>query len=354
MHALFAVRSGSSVVHLDRHEEPQGASVRNFGLVWVSGRSSGRELAFALRSRELWGEIGNDVPETGFRANGSLTLAASADEVKVLEETAAAHDADARGFTLLDAARARALNPGLRGDFLAGLHCSLDAAVEPRLALPALRARLGASSRYEYLAPREVVEIDDGAVVDHLGRRHEGDLVVLCLGAEVPGRLAALFEDGRLQRVRLQMAETLPLGRELTTSVADGNSLRYYPAFRQAAARLLGPQEEGLARYGIQLLCQQRLHGGLTIGDTHEYEEPFGFDILEEPVGLVTELARAVIGEPFPAVSRRWSGVYHQLRTVTDEHLYYRNEVAAGVVAVTGAGGRGMTLAPAIAEETFR
>jgi glycine/D-amino acid oxidase-like deaminating enzyme len=33
MHAVFAVRSGATVVHLDRHERPRGASVRNFGLV---------------------------------------------------------------------------------------------------------------------------------------------------------------------------------------------------------------------------------------------------------------------------------------------------------------------------------
>ena len=54
MHALFAVRAGASVVHLDRYEQPRGASVRNFGLVWVSGRPPGAELALALRARELW------------------------------------------------------------------------------------------------------------------------------------------------------------------------------------------------------------------------------------------------------------------------------------------------------------
>jgi glycine/D-amino acid oxidase-like deaminating enzyme len=42
--------------------------------------------------------------------------------------------------------------------------------------------------------------------------------------------------------------------------------------------------------------------------------------------------------------------VYSQ---VTTDELYHRSQVAPGVILVTGPGGRGMTCAPAIAEETF-
>ena len=353
MHALFALRSNASVVHLDRDKVPNGASVRNFGLCWVSGRAPGAELALALRSRELWGQVGHDVPGLGFRPNGSMTLASTEPELRVLEQACARGDAADRQFALLDADEARQVNPGLRGTFLAGLHCPLDAAVESRLALGALREWMLATGRYAYVAPREVIAVSDHAVTDHTGSRHEGDLVVLCVGAVEGGAMGELFEGTQLQRVRLHMIETEPLGRDLSTSVADGNSLRYYPAFRELADAQLGPQEAPLARYAIQLLCQQRLHGGLTIGDTHEYDEPFAFDLSDEPVALIEQLAREVIGEPFPRIERRWTGVYHQLRKVSDDELYFRSEVASGVLAVTGAGGRGMTLAPAIAEETF-
>ena len=44
MHALFALARGASVVHLERDAVPSGATVRNFGLIWVSGRAPGREL----------------------------------------------------------------------------------------------------------------------------------------------------------------------------------------------------------------------------------------------------------------------------------------------------------------------
>ncbi|MFZ1062379.1 MAG: FAD-dependent oxidoreductase, partial [Acidimicrobiales bacterium] len=41
MHAYSAVARGATVVHLERDPMPQGATVRNFGLVWVSGRAPG-------------------------------------------------------------------------------------------------------------------------------------------------------------------------------------------------------------------------------------------------------------------------------------------------------------------------
>lgn len=353
MHAVFAVRSGATVVHLERYERPRGASVRNFGLVWVSGRSPGAELALALRARELWEQVGRDVPGTGFRANGSMTVVSSEPELKVIEATAARSDASERGLSLLDAGEVRRMNPGLHGEFLAGLHCSLDAAVEPRLALGALREWLKGSGRYEFLAPREIVDVADHEVTDSTRARHRGDLVVLCVGAVRGGPLGRLFEGAHLQPVRLQMAETEPLGRQLTTSVADGNSLRYYPAFREFAASL-GPQDEALSRYCIQLLCQQRLDGGLTLGDTHEYDEPFAFDLSEEAALAVQQLALGAVGTPFPKIRRRWVGVYHQLVSASDDELYLRRELTPGVVAVTGVGGRGMTISPAVAEETFR
>ena len=72
------------------------------------------------------------------------------------------------------------------------------------------------------------------------------------------------------------MMQTAPLDDDLTTSVADGDSMRYYPAFDLPGRQRLAPQDPEAARVSAQLLLVQRLDGGLTIGDTHEYTEPFG------------------------------------------------------------------------------
>ena len=66
MHALEARRRGHEVVHLEREPVPRGASVRNFGLIWVSGRAPGAELDLALRARVRWAQIAAQVPGTGF------------------------------------------------------------------------------------------------------------------------------------------------------------------------------------------------------------------------------------------------------------------------------------------------
>jgi FAD dependent oxidoreductase TIGR03364 len=361
MHAVMARRRGLAVTHLEREQEGRGASVRNFGLVWVSGRRAGPELTLALRARELWAEIADLAPGTGFRPHGSLTIATSEAELDVMREAAALPDAKQREFELLSPGEVRSVNPGLQGEFLGGLYCRADAIVEPRLALPALRASLTGPG-YEWRAGLEAVEVAANGVRDSRGTWHRGDLVVLCTGANFTGlagdHLAssgALARDAGgagLRRVRLQMLQTAPLPGSLTTSVADGDSLRYYPAFEVPSRDALPPQAPVAAANRAQLLLVQRLDGSLTIGDTHEYDEPFAFDVTEHAYEHLLARAQVLLGTGLPPVRRRWAGVYSEVTGTAA--LYHRSAVRPGVVLVTGPGGRGMTCSPAIAEETFR
>lgn len=351
-HALEAVRRGHHVTHLEREDEARGASVRNFGLVWVSGRSAA-ELDAALRARDLWQRIGADVPGVGFRAAGSLTLLRTPHEVAVAEAVTARPDADARGFAVLEPDRVRALNPALRGKYLGALHCSRDAAVESRQVLPALRGHLAATGRYAWVPGTEVRDIDGRRVRDDRDRTYDADLVFVCPGASPKGLTRELVGDLPVRRVRLQMMQTEPLGEELTTAIADGDSFRYYPGFAGAeldALRAAEPQHPVAADHRMQLLCVQRLHGGLTVGDTHSYEEPFAFDLDEAPYAYLTEVVEELLGRPLPPVRRRWAGVYAQC--VDTAELVCRARADDGVWVITGPGGRGMTLAPAIAEKT--
>jgi FAD dependent oxidoreductase TIGR03364 len=358
MHAIAARRRGFEVVQLEREAEARGASVRNFGLVWVSGRRTGAELDLALRARALWEQLAADAPGIGFRPDGSLTIARDDAELGVLKEAAALPDADRRGFELLDPQSVREANPRVRGELLGGLLCRTDGIVEPRLAQPALRGYLAGRGGYRWLPGREAVEVAPNAVRDHTGEWHHGDLVVLCTGAAltgVAGPHLAGYDTPPVRRVRLQMMQTRPLGERLTTALADGDSLRYYPAYEVPGRAQLAPQPPVAARNRVQLLLVQRADGSLTIGDTHEYDEPFGFDVDEDPYQHLIGRAEAIIGGPLPPVQRRWAGVYSEVAAgdPATRPLYHRSQVAPGVVLVTGPGGRGMTCSPAIAEETF-
>ncbi|MFC8866838.1 TIGR03364 family FAD-dependent oxidoreductase [Streptomyces sp. NPDC057148] len=355
MHAWHAVNRGHEVVQIERETEARGASLRNFGQIWVSGRAGGEELETALRARELWEEIGARVPALGFRPNGSLTPVRGALEHAVAEAAVARPDAAARGYKLLTPGEARAINPALRGDFDAALYCERDAAVEPRTAQLALRAELRTSPRYTFLPGREVREVvGERAVRDDHGDTHTGDAVVLATGAWLGGLVRELAgPDLPVRRVRLQMMQTDPLGETLTTSVADADSFRYYPAYASPALDELNarqPQPATAAEHAMQLLMVQRADGGLTIGDTHEYEHPFAFDTVEDPYDHLTGVVESLLGRPLPKIRRRWAGVYAQC---TDKsRVVHRQRVRERVWLVTGPGGRGMTCSPAIAETT--
>jgi hypothetical protein len=176
-----------------------------------------------------------------------------------------------------------------------------DAVVEPRQALGALRAHLAASAAsYTWLPGREAVELAPHAVRDHTGAWHRGDLVVLCPGAAhsgIAGPHLAAWARPPVRRVRLQMMQTAPFPARLTTSLADGDSLRYYPAYDLPGRGRLAPQPPVAERTKAQLLLVQRLDGGLTIGDTHEYDEPFARAGLPGPAGPPGPAASAAAEE---------------------------------------------------------
>jgi glycine/D-amino acid oxidase-like deaminating enzyme len=99
-------------------------------------------------------------------------------------------------------------------------------------------------------------------------------------------------------------------------------------------------------------LLVQRLDGSLTIGDTHDYSEPFAFDVQEDIYGHLLARAGELLRRPVPAVARRWAGVYSEM--LDKEHqLYWREEILPRVEVISGPGGRGMTCAPAIAASSL-
>ncbi|MGH9016905.1 MAG: TIGR03364 family FAD-dependent oxidoreductase [Acidimicrobiales bacterium] len=353
MHAVAAVRRGWEVDQLEADAGPRRASVRNFGLVWVSGRAAGDELELGLRARQLWQETAAAVPGIGFRANGSVTVAVDRAELELMEEVAARPDAGRRQFEVLDADGVREANAAVTGKVLGGLLCRSDAVVEPGQVLGALRGHLAAGQGYRWLPGRRAVEVGAGDVVDHLGGHHRGSVVLVCAGdalSGLGGAVGAALAAAPLRRCRLQMMQTAPAEQTLTTSVADADSMRYYPAFAGPGRdRLPAPAEETTA-HGMQLLLVQRASGALTIGDTHVYDEPFDFAVEEFLYDRLRQRAEDILGWTLPPVQRRWAGVY---AAATDERMCLREEVEPGVVVITGLAGRGMTLSPAIAEQTW-
>ena len=360
MHALEACHRGWEVTHLEADAGPRRASVRNFGLVWVSGRAVGPELELALRARLLWEQIAEHSPQIGFRPDGSLTVASEASELALMNEAASQPEAAARGFELVDAAGVRAINPSIKGETIGGLWCRNDAVVEPGSLLGALRTTLEATGRYQWLPARQAIDVQPRSeagggptVIDQLGDRHQGTLALLCVGDRLSGlggRIGATLAAAPLRRCRLQMMQTAPTPERLATAIADADTMRYYPAFDLPSRVGLPAAKPETAQWGMQLLVVQRASGGLTIGDTHSYEEPFDFAVDEAIYDRLKARTELILGWEIPPVIRRWAGVY---TLATDDRIYYRERVDTDIWVVTGPAGRGMTLSPAIAEQTW-
>lgn len=348
--AVSAVDRGHEVIQLERDVEPRGASVRNFGLIWISGRAPGRELALALRSRERWATLARRVPAIAFRASGSLLVLADEHEVDVAAQLCASPDAAERSLEMLTASEARRLAPALVGQLRAAMLCRLDAVVEPRAVLPVLRSLAVASGRYRFLPGRTVLAADADGTVDHTGERHRAEHTFVCTGhdLELLGDAPALRES--LVVRRLQMAEIAAPARPLPLPIANGDSLRYYPAFDVPARRELPAQPDVVREHQVQLLVAPRLDGALTVGDTHADDLPGAFGLEEAPQRYLDGILEDLLGAP-PQYRRRWEGAYAKRCDGLDVLL--RAEVRPGVSVVTGLGGFGMTASAGAAEETL-
>jgi len=354
-HAHAALKAGHQVLHLERDAVARSASVRNFGLVWVSGRRSGPELEAGLRARALWDELHREIPSMDFRPNGSMTLAVNEAELSVMQECIEKNDADQRQWQLLDKSEVQKINPALKGNYIAGLWCPLDATVEPSKILLDIREHLSKNIDYTWRNNIDVVEVlgNDSTVtaVARSGESFEGDYLIHCPGADHSSLLGAHLASAPIRRVRLQMMSTAIFDQELTTSLADADSMRYYPGYDVPSLNKMSPQHPVAEKNHMQLLLVQRKDGTLTIGDTHEYDEPFEFSLQEEPYQYLHDLASNLIGTRIPPITHRWDGIYSQQ---INGEICDRQQIASNIISITGPGGRGNTLAPAIAEETLK
>src|SRR5262245_19981530 len=83
-HALAAARRGKRVVVIDRDAHANGASIRNFGFITVTGQQAGACWQRAMRSRDVWAEI---APKAGIAVehHGLCVVARRPEAKRVLE-----------------------------------------------------------------------------------------------------------------------------------------------------------------------------------------------------------------------------------------------------------------------------
>jgi FAD dependent oxidoreductase TIGR03364 len=352
-HAYHLARLGLRVIVFERHPRAQGASVRNFGMIWPIGQPPGPRYDLARRSRELWLEV---LRASGLwhQPCGSLHLAYHEDEAQVLREFVA--DAP-RPCELWSPSQVAARFPAVRQEGLrAGLWSALEVGVDPRQVIAELPGWLTRALGVTFAFNTAVLRHEPPKVVTTDGEWSVGELVI-CTGADFCELAPAAFARSGLVPCKLQMMRSQPYGDRfrLGTLLAAGLTLRHYPAFAHCPTlpelcRRLDAELPEYGRFGIHVLVAQNGQGELVIGDSHEYGdaiEPFDKPHIDD---LILDYLRTFLTPPDLTIAARWHGVY--VKHPTEPFVIARPTPHA--LAVTGVGGAGMTLSFGLAEKVVR
>jgi FAD dependent oxidoreductase TIGR03364 len=348
-HALAAARLGLRVAVLDRDAQANGASVRNFGFVTVTGQERGQVWRRARRSRDVWAEIagpaGIPIEQHG------LAMIAQRPEAQAVLEAFLKTDT-AEGCAWLDADDARAKLGGMRPARLRGaLFSDVDLRVESRTAIPALTRWLEATYRVFFRSGVSVHAIEPGRLETSAGFVRAAAIVV-CPGDDLTTLFPDALSGAGITRCKLQMMRLASPGYRLpATIMSDLGLVRYlgYAALPEAAvlrAQLAAEQPDHLAN-GIHLIVAQSADGSLVVGDSHHYAatpDPFASAEVER---LILEEFGAVFGV-VPPVLERWTGTYAS----ADRHSVVEAPLDA-VRLVTVTSGTGASTSFALAEEVI-
>ncbi len=352
--AWEAARRGKSVVLFDRTAKPQGASVRNFGMVWPIGQIPGPDYQSALRSRARWLEL-RDRAGVWASECGSVHAVYNSDEDSVLREFAAQAPALGVHCEYCDAQetvrRFPAVNPvGLKG----ALVSPTELAVNPPEAVARIPHFLAEAHGVKLRLGVAVTAIDMPAVRTAGGESWRADRVFVCSGADFETLFPDVYEAAGIRRCKLQMMRTRPQpgGWRLGTHLAGGLTLTHYksfadcPSLAAVKARVAAEMPE-YVQYGIHVMASQNDRGEVIIGDSHLYDAditPFDEPRIDD---LVLDYLRTLLVMPDWHVAARWHGVYAKHPTKT----FVTAEPQPGCVVAVSPGGAGMTLSFGLAAE---
>jgi D-hydroxyproline dehydrogenase subunit beta len=310
--ALAAARRGRRVVVIDRDAQANGASVRNFGFVTVTGQKRGAMWDRACRSRDVWAEV---APQAGVAIlhQGLMMAARRAEAVAVLEAFLKTEMGE--GCRLLTPGEVARDHPHLAGDgLLAALWSAHELRVESRQAIPRLAAWLAARRGVEFLWGAAALSVETGRVVTTQGVVEAG-AVAVCPGDDLFSLFPERVSAAGVTRCKLQMLRLADPGFQLSAGVMSDLGLARYagyaalPEAEALRARLAAEQPEHLA-HGVHLIVVQSADGSLVVGDSHHYAptpDPFSHQAVDD---LILEEYAAVFGRPASPVIERWTGTY--------------------------------------------
>ncbi|MEC7754083.1 MULTISPECIES: TIGR03364 family FAD-dependent oxidoreductase [Roseivirga] len=344
-------QKGYAVEVLERGERAQGASIRNFGMIWPIGQPKGKLYERALRSRSIWKELAEKAG-IWYGEVGSLHLAHRQEEQAVLEEFV---DQNPQ-YTLLSPSAVRSeavVKEGLR----VALWSNEELIVDPREAIARLPHYLNEQFGVRFRWNTTAVEVSHPYVKTAKGDKLEADVIVVCNGADFETLYPERFAELAITKCKLQMMRlrAQPDNWSIGPALCGGLTLVHYEAFKgvasHAALKAYFQQHHSeYLKWGLNVMVSQNGHGELTVGDSHEYGRqlsPFNQEFIDQ---MILDYLASFAQFKDWSVGSRWMGIYPKMTNGATEIV---ESPEPGVSIINGLGGAGMTLSFGLTEEVL-
>lgn len=344
---------GWTVTVIERHPKAQGASVRNFGMIWPVGQPQGQAFNRAMRSREIWLEM-SEKAEFFAEKTGSLHLAYTDLELQVVEEYVAAMTG-IKSAEVLNPEQTSLKSPAAKMDGLKGALWTADEViVDPREAIYKTGKYLESLEGIEFVWNRAVSRIEGNTV--YSGQKSwSADRIFVCSGADFETLYPELFEATPITKCKLQMMRLVqqPENWRIGPPLCAGLSFIHYKGFQVSPSleklkEVYRNKYPELIEWGIHVMVSQNGLGELTIGDSHEY----GLDLSpfdrEDVNRMILEFLKSFAQFKDWRVDSAWHGIYPKMTNGATEFVHQVNDM---VTIVNGLGGNGMTLSFGLGEE---
>lgn len=352
-HAWMAAERGLRVRLIERTRVAEGASVRNFGMVWPIGQPAGPLHTLSLRSRDRWLSL-SEAGVVELERCGSIHAAHQADEMAVLEEF---RDLGQHEVTLLTPQATVERNPLINPVNLhGGMWSPSEVRVNPRVASANIAKWLATEKGVACSFNTQAIAVDEHTVRTSDGERWTAPRIVICSGSDLQTLFPQILGQSGLRLCKLQMLKTHQShGLKALPHIASGLTLRHYrsfevcPSLSQVRQRVAAEMPE-LDRFGIHVMASIFNNGDLLLGDSHEYDgeiRPFDNPIIDELI--LRELKKVIRLEDW-TIRERWSGIYAKHA----EEPVYEHTPYAGVHVFVGTGGAGMSMSFGLAERAWK
>lgn len=351
-HAVAASARGLSVGLFERSSVAQGASVRNFGMIWPIGQPSGSLYSLALRSRELWLQLAQ-FGAVSVEQCGSIHVARHHDEHSVMEQFCDLGTHQARMMSADEVVQSAPIVR--RGGLLGGMYSPTEMRVDPRTASAKIAAWLSQTRRVQCHFETPITRVTDGEIVCPDGRTWKADRIVICSGSDLETLFPESFAKSGLKLCKLQMlaVQRSPDPKPMP-HIASGLTLRHYTSFQRCSSLVelkqrIASETPELDRFGIHVMASTFPNGDVILGDSHEYGDPISpFDKAEIDSLILRELRPLIHLDGCP-VTRRWHGIYAK----HPELPVFEDEPESNVHVFVGTGGAGMTMSMGLADQAW-